>query len=109
MKTLVCPKEVTAMSVNEVREQVKNLMKYYGYSFLFEEEEDIEKFYREEWGHAGNIKAELVQSFEIDGGEDDPVNGCSTQHVIKVWITAYYPDAGFDWEDYSYIIRAELF
>ena len=109
MKTLVCPKEITAISVDEIKEQVKKLMKDSGYKFLFEKEEDIERFYREEWAHPGDIKAETIQSIEIEGEEDEPINGCSTQHIVKIEISAYYPDGGFDWEDYSYIIRAELF
>lgn len=95
MKKLVRTQEITANVANEVKAQVEQLMKKSGYSFLFNNEEDIEKFYREEWELSSPIQSELIQSFVIDGENGE----------IEVNITAYCPDVGMDWEDYSYIIE----
>ncbi len=95
MKKLVRTQEITANVANEVKAQVEQLMKRSGYSFLFNNKEEIEKFYREEWELSSPIQSEPVQSFVIDGQDGE----------IEVNITAYYPDGGMDWEDYSYIIE----
>lgn len=95
MKKLINAQEITANVANEVKVQVENLMKRSGYSFLFNNEEEIEKFYRKEWELSSPIQSELVQSFVIDGESGE----------TEVKITAYYPDGGMDWEDYSYIIE----
>ena len=95
MKKLVNTKEITATEITAVKAQVEQLMKRSGYSFLFNNEEEIEKFYREEWELNKPIQSELVQSFVIDGQDGE----------MEVKITAYYPDGGMDWEDYSYIIE----
>lgn len=95
MKKLINAQEITANVANEVKVQVENLMKRSGYSFLFNNEEEIEKFYREEWELSSPIQSEFIQSFVIDGQDGE----------LEVKITAYYPDGGMDWEDYSYIIE----
>lgn len=97
MKKLVRTQEITANVANEVKAQVEQLMKKSGYSFLFNNEEDIEKFYREEWELSRPIQSELVQSFVLDGENGE----------IGVKITAYYPDGGMDDTDYSYIVRVQ--
>ena len=105
MKKLVNTKEITATEITAVKAQVEQLMKRSGYSFIFNNEEEIEKFYREEFETNSPIKNELVQEFVIDGEESEPVNGCTTQGQVEVRIMAYYPDGGMDETDYSYIVE----
>lgn len=105
MKKLINAQEITSNVANEVKAQVEQLMKRSGYSFIFQSEEEVEKFYREEWEMNNHIQSELVQEFVIEGGESEPVNGCTTQSQVEVRITAYYPDGGMDETDYSYIVE----
>lgn len=105
MKKLINAQEITANVANEVKVQVENLMKMSGYSFIFQNEEEVEKFYREEWETNNHIQSELVQEFVIEGEESEPVNGCTTQSQVEVRIMAYYPDGGMNETDYSYIVE----
>ena len=93
--------QITANTVDEVKNQVEQLFRSYGY-IVFDTVEEIEDFYNEnyEYEPGTELSEETVEAFTVPG----EMSG-DWETEIKVTIKAYYKDSGS--VDYCYIVKVE--
>ena len=99
MKIQVIKRFVTTKKNIEVRTKVENLLMICGKT-VFRSEEDIEKFFNEEYEYTNPLCSEVVDKFTVRG----EMNG-NWETNIDVEIIAFYHDPGSD--DYAYMVRVE--
>lgn len=95
MKNLVNVSEITAKTVEGVKQQVEEIVGRY--NNVVSDEEAAEQFFAD-CEIEGYLYSEEAQRFTVDGEQ----NG-DWQETITVVITAYYKDAGSD--DYCYSVN----
>lgn len=93
--------QITANTVETVKEQVLELMSRYGYN-VFNSKEEIEDFYKNayEYGPEWETSSEIAEKFEVPGEIED-----GWESTITVTIKAYYKDSGS--ADYCYIVEVD--
>ncbi|WP_281724453.1 hypothetical protein [Hoylesella shahii] len=95
MKNLVITKRINATNSKEVKEQVVDQLKSWGYNVVADEEQ-AQSFFLAEFGKEMNT--EVAQEFAIDG----EIN-YGYQTTINVTIKAHYCDSGS--VDYLYTVE----
>lgn len=96
MKRLVNTSEITAKTVEVVKAQVEEQLRYLGYTVV-ESETEAEEYLKDIEGD-GYLDNDVEQTFSIDG----EVNG-DWQSTITVTIKSYYKDSGSI--DYCYQVN----
>lgn len=96
MNNLVITERINATNSQEVKEQVVDQLKNWGYNVVADEEQ-ARNFFLAEFGK--EMSSETAQEFYLDG----EVNYFGYQSTIFVEIRAHYCDAGSD--DYLYTVE----